>query len=334
MDSSELFVRRVLADAEAFCKPLQHLSSNLRSDCKESSEEGGLRDTSLCLSNDKGTSSLSKVFSLKIVSPLSETCVGLGRSIDESHPSPQKRQPLPNDLKVPSPLVFPTREQPSNPRKKETVEELKSAHNSPWILSSFGRVELRSRLLSILPASSRRSSSCLDKLASLRFLLRSLRVTNSDLHSVIPRKLTGVLLAPTASNPTPQFAEVGTGMTPKQITISATQYDSDRLVNSSAQTSPPTKTSVFTSTSPSHLTSKRVSISVNTDPPRPGGMENGFSNGSSADYCLKKVLGNSDAAMERAIRRFVPIGYSSFPTGHILDRRSVPRTLSYRVLKF
>ncbi|KAL5969079.1 hypothetical protein TSMEX_003201 [Taenia solium] len=303
VDSSELFVRRVLADAEAFCKPLQHLSGNLRSDCKEASEEGGLRDTSLCLSNGKGTFSSSKLFSLKIVSPLSETCVGLGRSVDESQPSPPKRPLLSKNLKTSSPLVSPTSEQPSNPRRKETIEEPKSAHNSPWILPSVGRVELRSRL-SILPASSRRSSSCLDKLASLRFLLRSLRMANSDLHGAMPRKLTGVLLAPTASNPTPQFAEIGTGMTPKQTAISATQCDSERLVNSTAQTSPPTQTSVFTNTSPSHLASKRISVSVNTDPLRPGGMENGFSDDSSADYCLKKVLGNSDAAMERAIRSF------------------------------
>ncbi|KAH9285472.1 hypothetical protein ECG_00431 [Echinococcus granulosus] len=302
--SSELFVRRVLADAEAFCKPLQHLPSNLRGDCKESSEEGDARDTSLCLSYDKRISSLPKPFSLKIVSPLSETYISLGQSVDETLPSPPKRLLLSKDLETSVPLVSLAREQPSNPRKDEAIEELKFAHNSSWILSSVGTVELRSRLLSILPVSSKSSSSCLDKLASLRFLLRSLRMTNSDSHSVTTRRLTGVLLAPATPNPTPRFVEIGTGVTPKRTTVFATQYESKRLVNSAAQTSPRTQASAFTNTSPSQLTSRRISVSINTEPLRPGAMENGFSDDYSADYCLKKVLGSNDAVMERTTRSF------------------------------
>ncbi|EUB59253.1 hypothetical protein EGR_05854 [Echinococcus granulosus] len=275
--SSELFVRRVLADAEAFCKPLQHLPSNLRGDCKESSEE---------------------------VSPLSETYISLGQSVDETLPSPPKRLLLSKDLETSVPLVSLAREQPSNPRKDEAIEELKFAHNSSWILSSVGTVELRSRLLSILPVSSKSSSSCLDKLASLRFLLRSLRMTNSDSHSVTTRRLTGVLLAPATPNPTPRFVEIGTGVTPKRTTVFATQYESKRLVNSAAQTSPRTQASAFTNTSPSQLTSRRISVSINTEPLRPGAMENGFSDDYSADYCLKKVLGSNDAVMERTTRSF------------------------------
>ncbi|VDM34260.1 unnamed protein product [Hydatigera taeniaeformis] len=304
VNSFELYVRRVLADAEAFCKPLQHLPGNFRNECKELSGKDDPRDISLCLNNGKRALDFPRLFSLKAVSPLPETFVGLGLPVDESQPSPPKRLLLSEDLVT---------EQPFNSQKQRAIEEPKSAHNSSWILTSVGTLELRPRLFSILLGSSRRLSSYLDKLASLRFLLRSIRTTKSDLHNVVTRNLTGVLLAPPASDQLPRFVETGTETTPKHTTISATQYDSEKLVNSAAQTTPQAQTSAFTNTSPSHFTFKRVSVSTNTDPLFPGAMENGFSDGSSADYCLKKVIGNSDAAMERVIRSAI-----CFPTTLLL----------------
>ena len=306
IESSEQFVQRVLAEADKFCRPLQCLSKSFRFLFDEPAgsvqNDGSLGDSN---GNEKH---FCDVFSLKRVSPLTPPRVDLSKSIDGTQPPTPKRRRHSKDSKASSPIPPPCDKQSAlESQIKPHIAESERAEKPAWILPSLSLTDLRSRLLSILPTSSRQSPSSIDKLASLRFLLRGLRVSGVDSQNTTQRKLTGVLLAPVAPKPTPRFVELGTTMSPRQTAVSSIQCVLKAGVNSSAQTSPQIRMSVSTKTSPSLLTWKRASVSVNTDPIHFGVMENGFSNEiSSMNHYLKKILGCNDAAMERTIRRFAP----------------------------
>lgn len=292
IDPTENLVGRVLADAEAFCKPFKHFKS-LCMNCPNSSAENG---NPLCV---KGKYNAPFDFSLKRVSPLPEFTFGSERPVEESIPPlTKKRRRSSNEINS-LPVESACKNRTIEPLQKTEAEESKRSRESKWIIPTVAPNDLKLRLLSAVSAQLS-SSSITDKLSAFRFLIKGLRVPGNINDTMVGgrRPLTAALVFHKKDKSFRRFVDCGTVTSPKRIATSSTQYDLKRQADFIAQTSPPSVTSVFTNTSPS----QRASAAINTDPVR---LENGLSNDSSFEYCLKKVLRRNSREVERTIYGYV-----------------------------
>ncbi|VUZ47080.1 unnamed protein product [Hymenolepis diminuta] len=279
-------VRKVLADADEFCKPFRFMER-----LRAGTAENGI----IPLSNDASN------FTLKRVSPLPNYSFD-SKQPTHTEPIPpptKKRRRSSKDVRSETsaknekfPVVESVPEKPKNVESRLGLESL-------WVIPMMIHKDLGQRIHSIIPtqSSSVATSADIDKLYSIQFLLRGLRVpiNTTDLPPDGQRSLTASVIVPDKPRTLRRFVECGTVTTPKRITASSTQYDPQRLINSTTQTVPPFVASVFTNTTPC----VRNSIAINTDPVL---MENGFSNNSSFDCHLKKLLRCNYAEIDRTIQ--------------------------------
>nr|CDS34385.1 conserved hypothetical protein [Hymenolepis microstoma] len=285
-DPTRDLVRRVLADAEEFCKPFKFMHRL---------QVGAAENRIIPLSNDPSN------FTLKRVSPLPNY------SFDSKQPSQTEASPPPTKKRKKSSKdtgsAIPIRkEEPTIvetiPEKPKNVES-RLRLDSLWVVPTMAHKDLAQHIHSVLPtqSSSGATSTPIDKLYSIQFLLKGLRFpTNAtSIPPVGQKSLTASVIVPNKLRTLKWFVECGTGTTPKRLTASSTQYDHRQLINSITQTVPPSVASVFTNTTPC----VRNSIAINTDPVR---MENGFSSDSSFDYHLKKLLRCNYTQIDRTIQ--------------------------------
>ncbi|VDD80257.1 unnamed protein product [Mesocestoides corti] len=206
-EKTEQFVRRVLADAEAFCKPLQYLPDNFLIGANELSTEGG--ELEFPLRSDEKFKSGQQYFTLKRVSPLPATVSDIGRSglsstNVASPPLPKKEKKSSKKLNSPSSSsshknrkLTQQHKNPRNQKLKKNGKVSRRCPSAPFIVPSLPSHDLRPRIPAIaLSSSIHHISSTTDKLASIRFILHSLRIPNSAPSKRTPRELNAVLLAP------------------------------------------------------------------------------------------------------------------------------------------
>ncbi|VDO07556.1 unnamed protein product [Rodentolepis nana] len=276
-------VRRVLADAEEFCRPFKSMH-RLKS--------GAAENRIIPLSNDPST------FILKRVSPLPSYSFDSKLS-DHTESSPpltkiRKRPSKDTGSEIPPKKGEHTVVE-ATPEKPRGVDS-KIGLDSLWVVPTMAHKDLAQHIHSVLPAQSL-SSTPIDKLYSIQFLLKGLRFqTNST--SIAParqKSLTASVIVPNKRRTLKWFVDCGTGTTPRRVTTSSTQYTHKQLKNSISQTVPPSVASVFTNMTP-HVSS---SIAINTDPVR---MENGFSSDFSFDYHLKHLFRSNYTQIDRTIQ--------------------------------
>lgn len=354
------FVRRVLAEADAFYRPFRRLPDIFLDDIanEDSFVEGGELEN--VPSGEKSRSKLPMTahqqhFSLKRISPLPRLHNRFlaPKGEEPSAPLPNKQRKSLLDVPTATPM-------PSNPpplstkdsktttpcsqhtRKTKSPEEPKPVHITPshvekitpnaatttmitpqqqrqpgelsrgrdsWVTPSISASELRPRLASILippPFNCLSSPQPVDKLKSLRFILRSLPFTGSQRPS--NPDLCGVLLAP-GSFGKGKRASVSVTTTPQQRRSAVgVQWEpfTGGTASTHTQVSPRVHVSVVTNTSPPRVRLQQASVGVGTEgltppPPTPTTfvVENGVSiDKCSVEECLDKILKHNQKVME------------------------------------
>lgn len=286
-DSNKELVERVLDDAERFLKPFKI--------CQR--RQGSSGNGNIPLSNDPS------VFSLKKVSPLP------AYSFEPERPGPAEALPPSSSTKkrrraskdsrseVPAKKNRSSDSLPADPipEKAKNMQQMLGL-DSLWVIPMVvTHRDLGQRIHTLLPSQS--SYSDADKLNSLRFLLKGLRVpsNNSNPSEGAQRPLSASVIIPRATRVlSKRFVDSGTATTPRQLAACSTQYERQRLLNTSAQTVPPSVASAHTHMTPHTYTS----TGINTDSVR---MENGVSS-ASIDYHLRKLLRCNQPEIDRTIQ--------------------------------
>ncbi len=340
--AKDQYVRRVLADADAFCKPLQYLPDSFLDDTLDDdsfSAEGGE------LERASGDERLNKsrqpqYLTLKRVSPLPEIANGLRASKNQPSPPPPKRERKASKERrpvkdpKPEPQISSTpvpSSKPAKPTKESTTPippvnmpppapvETKPSSNpvpkrpmrriprTPWVTASITSGDLRPRVAAITPQNAKKPASVNDKVASWRFILSSLRVPSggvADTTGSASRGLSGVLIAPGTPKKPTKHSEMGTLTSPPRVTDSGVQWGPGRSVCAYTQVSPRIHVSAVTNTSPPRLILEQASVCVDTSSLSPGLPTNGAIgiDSCSVDECMDKVLVHNQASSERLVR--------------------------------